>query len=475
MSHADTGGFDLVLAVSPEYLVTLAQSKLPASVEKTLAYDVDTFGIIPVDTHLHLTCHAALAFTAAAVVPNASWDVGPTVSVGVTVTTSWTWDDVIVLGNVIVPAGQWPPPGDPAAATPLVVVTAAGALLVDGADLRLDALTLSVTVPPGGLEQLPGVTGLLAGIRSIPGIGDAFADAATDFLYNGITGGLNNALAALIPPEIKVATLPASVTVRFGVAPAQPTDVLVMIALTSGDWTGEPPGLHPVLRSPIRHGADGHAKDLLGVVVNNYWLLLHGVRPALEPLGLADAGVFALRHPCYWMGAKHLTDTMGISVQMTSMLAQIDMTGAFTLSGTVSGKDSTGGFGISGSFTVGAKPSTGDGSLTLNVESPTVKLDLSIEWWVYVAAAMTGGSIALMLTALTDAFAGGTLAGAVSGAIASKMPSSLTVNIPHAQIQPEILSTTQPDAEWQFAQLPFLSAAVPLTRCNDVILGLGTP
>ncbi|HEX7463233.1 MAG TPA: hypothetical protein VF317_13770 [Dermatophilaceae bacterium] len=80
-----------------------------------------------------------------------------------------------------------------------------------------------------------------------------------------------------------------------------------------------------------------------------------------------------------------------------------------------------------------------------------------------------------MLTALTDAFAGGTLAGAVSGAIASKMPSSLTVNIPHAQIQPEILSTTQPDAEWQFAQLPFLSAAVPLTRCNDVILGLGTP
>jgi hypothetical protein len=346
---------------------------------------------------------------------------------------------------------------------------------MDGADLKLGGLTLTITVPPGGLEQLPGVTGVLAGIRSIPGIGEAFAQAATDFLYNGITGGLNSALAGVIPTQIKVATLPASVTVRFGVAPAQPTDVLAMIALTSGDWTGEPPGLYPVLRSPIRHGADGRAKDLLGVVVNNYWLLRHGVRPALaKALGLEDTG-FALRHPCYWMGSKNLTETMGISVDLTSVLGQIDMTGAFILTGSVSGKDPTGGFGIQGSFTVGLRPSTGDGSLTLGIESPSVSLDLSIAWWVYMAAAMTGGSIALMITALNDALAGGILAGAVSGAIASKMPSSLTANIPHAQIQPEIISTTQPDAEWQLAQLPFLNAVVPVSRCNDVILGLGTP
>jgi hypothetical protein len=476
MSHVDTGGFDLVLGVSPEYVLTLAKNKLPSSVEKTLAYDADTFGVVPVNAHIHLTCHADLAFTAATVVPGPSWDVGPTVSVGVKVTTSWTWDDVILLGDVIVPAGQWPRPGDPGARTPLVVVTASGALLMDGADLKLGGLTLTVTVPPGGLEQLPAVAGFLAAIRCIPVIGDSFAQAASDFLYNGVSGGLNSALAALIPPQVKVATLPASVTVRFGVAPSQPTDLLAMIALTTGDWTGEPPGLYPAMRSPIRHAADGHAKDLLGVVINNYWLLRHGIRPTLTAgFGLTESG-FALRHPCYWFGSRHLTDAMGISVDLTSVLAQIDMTGALTLTGSVSGKDPTGGFGISGTFTVGVRLSPGDGCLTLGIESPSVSLDLSIAWWVYVAAAMTGGSIAVTITALSDAFAGGTISGAVSAALASKMKFSLPLPIPAAtQIQPEIISTTQPDADWQFAQLPFLSTAIPVTRCNDVVLGLGTP
>jgi hypothetical protein len=162
-------------------------------------------------------------------------------------------------------------------------------------------------------------------------------------------------------------------------------------------------------------------------------------------------------------------------VSLTNLHGEIDMTGALRLSGAVRGQDGSGGIGVSGTFSIAVRPVTAPGRFTVEIPPPAVSLDLEIAWWLYAIAAMTGGSTAVLITALTDAFAGGALAGAVNGAIAAALPASVGVDLPDVGVQPVISSMTQPDADWQFVQLVMPPVLLPVTRCNDVILGLGTP
>ncbi len=469
MSRADTGGFDLVLALSPQYLVGLCEQYLPHSLSKTVTFDLQTFLKITVDAHMSLTCTLDLSVTGVTVVPAPQWTLGPTISIDVAANTSWSWDEVRVHGDVIIEAGSWAPAA--AGAAPLAVVTASAQLTTSDQELLVNDISVSITIPPGGLEQIPGVTGLLTALRTIPGVGAAAAKDASDWLYGQINDLLNSALHALVPDHTHIATLPSAVTVVFSVAVAQPTDVLVMMALTSGEYNGVPPGLFPVIRSPIRHGADGTAEDALGLVVANYWLFRHGIRPAVaKGLGLDDAH-FSQLHPCCWIGTKELTSQLGISLSLTSLLAQIDMTGALIVSGSINGQDSAHGVSITGSFSVGAQLSTDKGRVTVTLLTPRVTLGVDIAAWVWVTAAMTGGSTAVVAVAVTQAIAGGELQGAVSGALASKLPPSLGVNLPDVGVVPVVISTTQPDAEFQVIAGPF-SSTMPVSRCNDVILAL---
>ena len=64
----------------------------------------------------------------------------------------------------------------------------------------------------------------------------------------------------------------------------------------------------------------------------------------------------------------------------------------------------------------------------------------------------------------------------MNGALAAKLPKSLAVDVPDIDgMQPTIVSTSQPDAEWQVIDwseygMPFLGQQ-PISRCNDNVRG----
>jgi hypothetical protein len=472
MSRADTGGFDLVLGLSPEYLLALAGRHLPTTVAKTIAIDKDTFLVIPVDTHFHLTCTATMGPEGAVVTPGPTWDAGATVALSYGVKTQWAWDDIVVLGGTVLAAGVWPPPGDPAAATPLLIATGTTTLSTADGSLVLDDPGLTLTIPPGGLDQLPGVTAVLAAVRTIPAVGAALAQWITDQLYDGLTGGLNVMIAELLPNRVSVVKLPAAWTTKIGVAKDHPGDVLAMIAFAAGTYNGEPPGLLlPVQRSPLRHRPDGTARDLAGLAVGNYWLLRDVLRPPVaKALSLLN-GQFAELHPFWWFGSAPLVEKMGMGFSIVSLGAQIDSAGALRFDGSVSASALGDGITIRGTVSVGLLPTTAAGKLNLGVQEPVVHLDCSVAWWAWLLSVVVGPA-AIATTAIVDACLGGEMESAVAGALKGKMP-SVSVDLPTLDgMQPAVVSTSQPDAEWQLARI--FGMTIPLSRCNDVVLALGS-
>ena len=461
-----------MLALSPEYLLTLAGRHLPTTASKTIALDVDTFLAIPVDTHFHLTCTATFGPAGAVVTPGPTWDAGATVALSYGVTTHWAWDDIVVLGNTILPKGEWPHPNDPAAATPLLVVTGTTTLTTaDGALVLVDP-GLTVTIPPGALDQLPGLTALLAAVRTIPAVGAALTQWISDQLYNGLTSGLNAVIAGLLPEQVSVVKLPAAWTVKIGVARDHPGDVLAMLVFAANEYNGEPWGvLMPVQRSPLRHRPDGTSSDLVGLVVGNYWLLRDVIRPPVAKALALLNGVFAELHPFWWFGTAPLVEKLGMGFNIVSLGLQIDSTGALRFDGSVSASALGDGIVIRGSISVGLSASTAAGKLNLAVLDPVVHLDCSVAWWAWLLSVVAGPA-AITTTAIVDACLGGEMESAVAGALKGKMP-SVSVDLPTLDgMQPAIVSTCQPDAEWQLARI--FGMTLPLSRCNDVILALGS-
>lgn len=472
MSRADTGGFDLVLGFSPEYLLALAGRHLPTTASHTVRLDVDTFLGIPVDIHVHLTCTATMGPEGAVVTPGPSWDAGATVALSYGVKTHWSWDDIVVLGNTVVGAGEWPPANDPAAAVPLLVATGTTTLTTDAGSLVLIDPGLTLTIPPGGLDQLPGVTAVLAAVRTIPAVGASLAQWITDQLYNGLTGGLNGVIAALLPDRVTIVKLPTAWSVKIGVAQEHPGDVLAMIAFKAVEYNGEPAGvLMPVRRSPLRHRPDGTSRDLTGVVVGNYWLLRDVIRPPVAKALALLSGQFAELHPFWWFGTAPLVEKMGMGFSIVSLGAQIDQAGALRFDGAVSASALGDGITIRGSISVGLSASTGSSKLNLAVLEPVVHLDCTVAWWAWLLSIVVGPA-AITTTAIVDACLGGEMESAVAGALKGKMP-SISVDLPTIDgMQPAIVSTSQPDAEWQLARI--FGVTLPLSRCNDVILALGS-
>jgi hypothetical protein len=63
--------------------------------------------------------------------PTGVLNAGATLALQVSALTAWSWEDVIVGGDVVANASCWPHPGDPLSATPLCVVTGTANLAVD--------------------------------------------------------------------------------------------------------------------------------------------------------------------------------------------------------------------------------------------------------------------------------------------------------------------------------------------------------
>ena len=321
MARADSGGFDLVLAISPEYLRDKLDDLLPDRFDPKVSFDWDwdAPGPVNIDAHIGLSAHLTLTIEDVIVQPGPD---GPRVQVGTTTGVWFEWDDVTLIEHkVLLGAGRWPKQGALDGSDPdelRLVATLAGNLTSAGHVVQISGLTAHLGFESGSASDIPGVAALLAAVNAPP---DWLIPDKLEELVAAIAGWIArlpqsfaDRLTDLLPDALPAVAMPIG-NVRFT---SVGTDVL---ALASMSGTGGDP--HAVVRSPIRRNASGVPTGPLGLVVANALML----RTAREGLGfLPDAGWHA-PHPCHWRSMDRLTTVQEIEVYLSWVLVSIDEVG----------------------------------------------------------------------------------------------------------------------------------------------------
>ena len=171
MARADSGGFDLVLAISPEYLRDKLDDLLPDRFDPKVSFDWDwdAPGPVNVDAHIGLTAHLTLTIEDVIVQPGPD---GPRVQVGTTTGVWFEWDDVTLIEHkVLLGAGRWPKQGALDGSDPdelRLVATLAGNLTSAGHVVQISGLTAHLGFESGSASDIPGVAALLAAVNAPP-------------------------------------------------------------------------------------------------------------------------------------------------------------------------------------------------------------------------------------------------------------------------------------------------------------------
>ena len=468
MARADSGGFDLVVGISPEYLQTRLEGLLPHQFDPTITFDWewDMPGPINFDVHLALTTHLRLAIADVVVLPGPD---GPRIEVGATTSVWFSWEDVTLIeDHVLLGADRWPKTGELDGSRPhdpAVAVRLGAAITSDGTDVQLRDLRGDVTLTGAPLTSIPAIAALQAGIldklAELPLL-DKLADLLTAFTawLEHLPQALADAVTDALPASLPAVPLPFD-EVRFTNVGR---DVLALVSLwgTDGDE-------HAVTRSPIRRTAAGAPAGPLGLVVAND-LMLRGARAALDPL-LPNAG-WRAPHPCHWRANHRLATVQDIGVDLTWVLGSVDEAGLLRLEVRFAGSHAGGGFGLTGSATFAIGVNDTFDAFVID-EPHLASLDVWVAWWVYALMAVGGGPIGVLVTGLLDAFAGGELAGALHRELDAAFPDTFPLPRPDTGLEPHAVSRVQPDAAWQLASIcdsPPL--VIPVSRAHDLIVAL---
>lgn len=314
--------------------------------------------------------------------------------------------------------------------------------------------------------------------------GTTYNAARSDILTGIKTAGMNavrsrlNAigLLALVPPP----TLPGSIVITD--ATFLIDDRSIHLLYTLG---GTPGHKEQITRSDLlRRTNDLLPLDVGAVVISNNSALRDFVGPGISgALGLSPSG-FIVGHPFFWIGSTAIPLPPGISLlgglSVTSVLLGIDGRNLRVLVSLV-------GTGLSGAFTVS---STIDATFSATfvatghtlsmaitpVGTPAVVSDISIAWWVYVAAFVTEGLDLVAVLAAIDLFGGFLLDSFVSGFIAPLLPSvSFALPLPSAlpAVSVRAQSLGQSDAPSRTVTLaPTSIMFLDPFLVNDVIINL---
>jgi hypothetical protein len=239
-----------------------------------------------------------------------------------------------------------------------------------------------------------------------------------------------------------------------------------------------------ISRSMLMTSGAGVPLDAVALDVSNACLLRDLLRPVLTArLALPTAG-FLPGHPCFFVGAAPLTVPGGTptgtaGVVVNSVVTGIDEAGLLhvVIRLTV--------LGIGGAFTYRATINAAMRmTATLSGRTLTVALapagtpvvtgsDIEIAWWVYAAAAFTGGSLLLSILATIDILGGLLLAGPVGAAVGAVIP-TVPVSTPlPGRVPPLALRSTslnQTDAARRTITLPGPVTIPDAFRSHDVIL-----
>ena len=448
MSLADNGGFDLVLEVDISAIDRTVRPLVNAPIPD------QTFAISGWGT---LRVHPVIALSSLALRPDGA--IALTIT---TVGTTISWPDYRVAGTRIFAAGT---------ASLSSTVSIAGTPEASGTALRLRFASdaAQVTITPGSLETIPAISAYLASVRLLHG--NAAMESERANLYREFEQGMENGINNLLPGTLGLGTLPVS-SVQIAT-----TATAVRALMTIGGTPGNPAA---ITRSNIRRNASGVPIDLAAVVLSNTSLLRDILKPGLRAaFALPSSGfVGNTVHPCMWSGTKSFpaAATLGITPNITFLKAGV-VGGQVRVDVNISGDHGTGAFGFTGSVRLGLGASVittaGGGrairfSLTTSVVS---SLDIHVAWWVYVGGIFVSPLLTLAI-ALTDAFAGGALAGginaAVSGAV-SAIPSTLP--IPAGPLGPSVINLNQPDAA--IRTITIAGITIPEFPMNDAIVSIG--
>ena len=457
MSRADSGGFDMVLELSLPALNEMAHDLLPTQVDKSWSIDIDLWGLIEwgLDARLHVVVgDVELAAGIAGGPPTVSWSVS---AAGTQMCTDAL--EIPVFPDI---EGGCDPfePG----------VTLSATLVAAGRRLSIEQITATVTIPPGTLESIPGITAYLALFDLFPG-GKTTEEARVE-LYQQVQSGVTAALNAVLIDAVTLAVLPVE-SVALAVVGSE------LRVLMNIDAVAIPPSdPRAITRSALRRPAGSSGPtDLAAVIVGNDWLLRTTFRQALEAgLGL-DASGFRAPHPCFWTGSRRVTSHFDMDVSMTQVMAEIDQGGDARVTLALSGKHSTDAFGLTARATVGLGVSMGAGRLHVDVGDPTVfDVDVWVAEWVYVLAFFAPAHpIVLLALALVDACAGDSAETALAAALGGRLQvPDVDLAMPSVGGLGVDLSMAQADAEWQIAMIPMgpTVVALPVSRANDVIAQL---
>lgn len=250
-------------------------------------------------------------------------------------------------------------------------------------------------------------------------------------------------------------------------------------------------------RSDLLRATGGQPADRADLIISNACLLRDLVRPSLMAppasggggLGLTAGGFMpgtgpSPGSPLAWGGSVPFPPAMGgaiSSVTINSVIAGVDGTNlrllvsatANGLSGPL-GSAFTVNASIDAAFSLSAAISGGTLTLTLTLAgTPAVSSNVSIAWWVYVLGFVLGGFTGVEIIAIANAFAGnfanGLIAGLVKGALRPiSIPIPLPSGVPALSVRQ--VSLFQADAPPSFVLAGgFLVLLLPFPQ-NDVII-----
>jgi hypothetical protein len=319
-------------------------------------------------------------------------------------------------------------------------------------------------------------------ILANPGNPDAYT-AARDALIAMITRAVTDAVRDAIQATRSVIATPPAIL---------PITALTLFetprfALTLCYRMGGPGGSTTAVGrlNVLTNTATGAPLDVAVLTLGNGGLFRDLLRPAAATaLGLNASG-FLPGVPFAWFGGVPLALPGGLptgvaAITLTSLIGGIDESGRLRAIASATATGVGGSFtldtSIDQAFTLAAGPSPTGFTLTATPAGPpVVTSDVSIAAWVYVAAALSGGSALVAVLIAIDLFAGPLISGPVGTAVAGALGPGLTITVPRPSglppITPRLLTSFQPDAATRTITIATLTITFPF-RDHDLIVNL---
>lgn len=438
MSLADHGGFDLVVELSFAAMASAINSTLPAFPPSQIQAQGFNGSITPKTTVVSASVSASQDLTTVLSLDGTVLTVDSFTIAGVNQTPQPWMRQITLTGSVAI--------------TDRLEVRGTSLVVDLSPQPILNQPTVVSSIDQNSVLAAPLVSFQLADIYRV------FGEVGYQAAVQQIMGQLNSAIEGAVRRAVGalgVVTLAAGPPAATGLE-LSPTLASLRLLYTLRGSRGNPSA---ITRSQLLFSSlTGAPVDAAAIVLSNACFLRDFIRPAIaSTLGIPES-MFGSDHPCQFTGPSPISIAApdGIEGVLCDYLwAGIDGGGVLKILFGITATGPGGTFTIDCRINAGLALSVGaSGSSITFTATPllpvSVASDIAIAAWVYVVAALTGGSVLVVTLALIDAFAGFALNLPVAAAIGGAL-TAITVSTPLPGRFPALVvrssSFAQPDAE----------------------------